>query len=179
MFSLWFMGIPEPVLHKCSQKKVFQEHAANLEENTHAGVALRHGCFPVNLLNIFIIPFYRTPMEDCFWNLDFMWFLRKPPDTRFLIFVLNRFLSATYSMFPSPQWRYWKKVYGHCSSAFIVDVEPLLTQYVIGIILNLEKLTGKHFCQSQLLREFLTAGKFWQSDYSTSVFHWILQKYPE
>ena len=47
-------------LRRCSQENVY---VANLQENIHAEVIeipFRHGCFPVNLLHIFRIPFYKN-----------------------------------------------------------------------------------------------------------------------
>ena len=80
----WYLPISEAATHRCSWKKVFWKYAANLQENTHAKcdfnkvakqlywnhtstwvqsnvieIALRHGCSPVNLLNLLHI--FRTP----------------------------------------------------------------------------------------------------------------------
>ena len=55
-----FLG--KGVLKKCSKF---------LLENT-CRIALRHGCFPVNLLHIFRRPFLRAPLKGYF--CDFFWY---------------------------------------------------------------------------------------------------------
>ena len=63
------VNILEAVLYRCSWEKVFWKYPANLQENTHATCehswilkatllkSLWCGCFPVNLLHFFRIPF--------------------------------------------------------------------------------------------------------------------------
>ena len=42
--------------------------------NYHTKIALRHGCSPVNLMDIFKTPFLKTPLEDYFWLTSiFIW----------------------------------------------------------------------------------------------------------
>ena len=82
-------------------KKVFLEISQNSQENTCARVLfnkvaglrpatllkkrLCHRCFPVNFVKYLRTPFYRTPLDDCFWFFPtviisypavFVWYLK-------------------------------------------------------------------------------------------------------
>ena len=57
LFLLKTKEVTEAAHQKCSCEKVFWKDAANVQENSHAEIALRQGCSPVNLLNMFWKPF--------------------------------------------------------------------------------------------------------------------------
>ena len=49
-------------------------------------IALRHGCFPVNLLHIFRNLFLRTALDGCFWKRISMWC------QYIFLFICNKFV---------------------------------------------------------------------------------------
>ena len=58
---------------RCSIKKVFLKNSQNSKEDAYASVSflknrLSNRCFPVNLAKFLRTPFYRIPLDDCFWN---------------------------------------------------------------------------------------------------------------
>ena len=67
-------------------EKVFLEILQHWQENTFARVSfliklqallkkrLWHRCFPVNVVKFLRTPFYRTPLDDCFFITLFTWY---------------------------------------------------------------------------------------------------------
>ena len=74
----------EAVHRRCSKEKVFWKYAAILQENTHTKsvisikllcsfteITLRHGCSPVNFLNIFRTPSYKNASKGLLLQIHF------------------------------------------------------------------------------------------------------------
>ena len=57
-------------LFTCTSYKVKKQPSANLQENAHAEITLRHGCSPVNLLHIFRTHFYKSTSDGLLMNVN-------------------------------------------------------------------------------------------------------------
>ena len=80
LFTLqsWYI---RSIHHMCSMKKGVLRNFAKFP-GKHLWVSylikrLWHRCFPVNFAKFVRTPFYRTPLDDCFWYILFILILRK------------------------------------------------------------------------------------------------------
>ena len=122
---------------------MFWKYPANLQENTHAkvrfqnnfiGIALQHGCPPVNLLHILRTPFLRTPCPAAFLPVGMMICLIQK------ILALNLFLRVLLIH------NFQKNLPGDVS-------------YKKRVLKNLVKFIGKYFCHSHFFNKVVTLWK--------------------
>ena len=65
----------EAVARRCSVKKMFLKVLQTLQENTCTRISflikrLWHRCFPVIFVKFLRTPFFRTPLDNCFYHVN-------------------------------------------------------------------------------------------------------------